>query len=557
MLLGSPDLSILSILFGVLGGLALFLYGMQEMSAGLKAAAGEGLTQLLERVTTNRFTAALTGATVTALIQSSSVTTVLVVGFVSAGLMSLQQSVGVIMGANVGTTVTAQIVAFKVTSFAWVMVMGGFLLTTVSHRDRFRDYGTMLLGLGLLFLGLDQMSHATDPLRTYDPFIEMMHWTEQPLIGICIGALFTAIVQSSSATTGIIVLLASQGFLSLEGGIALALGANVGTCFTATLAAIGKPVEAVRAAVVHVIFNAVGALLWLAFIPQLADAARTISPIAADLEGTARLAAETPRQVANANMIFNVANTCILIWFTGPIAMLATKLVPQRKKSAHCRHPPTMLEPVYLQTPSLALDRVSLEMEHLGNAVAKMLDATPYAIVAGTRADLKHLTEMDDEVDERYLAVIDYLRRIGREELTSEESTRLGALLRVANYLENTGDLVESQLVSLGMQRLDRNLRFSDQTLDLLRPLQQQVTQMLVLAVRAVAEHDKELARQVIAEKDHVYQMADELVDHLGTRLMVDAPNRSLIFSVESEMVSQIRRVFYNSRRIAKLSLNS
>ena len=553
MLYAEAEFSALSTMAGVFGGLALFLYGMQEMSAGLKAAAGDGMKRLLNQLTTNRFTAAGTGAAVTALIQSSSVTTVLVVGFVSAGLMSLQQSVGVIMGANVGTTVTAQIVAFKVTSFSWVMVSVGFLLTALSRRDQFRDYGTMLLGLGLLFLGMDQMSHATEPLRSYEPFIELMRKTEQPLVGVILGAAFTALVQSSSATTGIIVLLASQGFLTLEGGIALALGANIGTCFTAALAAIGKPVDAARAAAVHIIFNVVGTCLWIGFIPQLAEVAIWLSPVAESVDGIAKLGAETPRQVANANTIFNLANTLILIWFVGPIAHLATKLVPNVKNGGKSPWEPKFLDPVFLQTPSLALDRVSLEMETLGKCVARMLDATPFAVVAGTRQDLERLTAMDDDVDRLYLSIVDYLRLIGREELTTEESTRLGALLRVANYLENTGDLVESRLVSLGIQRANQNLQFSDRTLELMRPLQQEITEMMKLAVQAVVENDRSIAMKVINEKDRVHAMADSLTVHLGNRLLVNAPNRSHIFGLESEFVSHLRRVFYNSRRIAKL----
>ncbi len=293
MLLAAAELDLVGLTIGLCGGLALFLYGMHELSDGLQAAAGERMKALLGKVTSNRFVAALTGAIVTAVIQSSSVTTVLVVGFVSAGLMSLTQSVGVIMGANVGTTITAQLVAFQVTQLAWLMVAVGFALASLSRRDQFRHSGTMLLGLGLLFLGLDQMSSATSPLQTYPLFLQLLRTLNHPVSGILIGAVFTALVQSSSATTGVVVMLASQGFLSLEAGIALAIGANIGTCVTAVVAAIGKPVDAVRVAVVHVLFNVLGALLWVGFIDQLADLARQISPAAVELQGIQRAAAET------------------------------------------------------------------------------------------------------------------------------------------------------------------------------------------------------------------------------------------------------------------------
>ncbi|NNL99110.1 MAG: Na/Pi cotransporter family protein, partial [Gammaproteobacteria bacterium] len=263
---------------GLLGGLALFLFGMEQMSDGLKAAAGNSMKTLLGRLTRNRVTAALTGATVTALIQSSSVTTVLVVGFVSAGLMTLPQSIGVIMGANVGTTVTAQIVAFKVEEAALLIIAVGFAMLFLSNNDRVKQYGNIIMGLGMVFFGMSTMSEAMEPLRTYQPFIDLMAKMENPLLGILAAAVFTAMVQSSSATTGIVIAMASQGLITLAAGIALIFGSNIGTCVTALLAAFGKSTEAVRVACVHVLFNVAGVLLWVMFIPQLAGIVAAVSP---------------------------------------------------------------------------------------------------------------------------------------------------------------------------------------------------------------------------------------------------------------------------------------
>ncbi|MCU7810233.1 MAG: Na/Pi cotransporter family protein, partial [Candidatus Thiodiazotropha sp. (ex Notomyrtea botanica)] len=288
------------------GGLALFLFGMEQMAGALKSVAGERMKLVLAKLTSNRFMGAITGAFVTAIIQSSSVTTVLVVGFISAGLMSMAQSVGVIMGANIGTTITAQIVAFKVTKYAMLMVAVGFSAWFFSKNEKIKHYGTMLMGLGLIFFGMSIMSDAMAPLRSYQPFLDLMVKMENPFIGILIAALFTALVQSSSATTGIVIVMASQGFITLPAGIALAFGANIGTCVTAMLAAIGKPREAIRAALVHVLFNVAGVLLWLAFIPNLAEVVMMISPVSSDLPEGARLAADTPRQIANAHTIFNL-----------------------------------------------------------------------------------------------------------------------------------------------------------------------------------------------------------------------------------------------------------
>ncbi len=312
------------------GGLALFLFGMRQMTESLKTVAGTGMKNLLARLTANRFTAALAGTIITAVIQSSSVTTVLVVGFVSAGLLNLSQSIGVILGANVGTTITAQIIAFKIYKYGLLMIAAGFFTEILARREYLRQWGTALMGLGLIFFGMELMSIGTNPLREWPPFIGMMQSIENPLLSVAIGAAFTAIVQSSSATTGIVIVLASQGLITLETGIGLILGSNIGTCITAFVSAVGRPREAMLAAWAHVIFNVTGVVLWVFLIPQLADLVRAISPVSEALQGVAGSEADTARQLANAHTIFNVANLLLFIGFTGPLSRLVTRIVPER-----------------------------------------------------------------------------------------------------------------------------------------------------------------------------------------------------------------------------------
>ena len=320
------------IIIGLAGGLALFLFGMRQMTDALKTVAGEGMKTLLSRLTSNRFSAAFAGAMITSIIQSSSVTTVLVVGFVSAGLMGLSQSIGVIIGANIGTTITAQIIAFKVTKYALLFIGVGFFVELGARREKVRQYGLMMMGLGLIFFGMSLMSEATTPLRSHEGFISWMQSMQNPLFAIATAALFTALVQSSSATTGLIIVLAGEGFISLNAGIALVMGANVGTCVTAMLSAIGKPREATRVAIAHVAFNLLGVALFVGLIPHLAELTRLLSPSFDDLSGAARLSAETPRQIANAHTLFNVGNAFVFIWFTGPLARLSRWLVPDKKE---------------------------------------------------------------------------------------------------------------------------------------------------------------------------------------------------------------------------------
>jgi phosphate:Na+ symporter len=265
------ELHLFNLFMGLFGGLALFLYGLELLSDALKSVAGGRMKDILGRLTTNRFTAVLSGAFVTAVVQSSTVTTVLVVGFVTANLMTLTQSVGIIMGANVGTTVTAQIIAFNVSQYSLLLVTAGFGVFFFGKRERVRKQGLALLGAGLVFFGMGVMAEAMMPLRTYQPFLDAMTRMEAPGIGILTGAIFSALIHSSAATTGVIIVLSSEGLLALPAGIALVLGANIGTCITALLAALGKPREAVRAATVHILFNVLGVLIWLRFIGELAD----------------------------------------------------------------------------------------------------------------------------------------------------------------------------------------------------------------------------------------------------------------------------------------------
>jgi phosphate:Na+ symporter len=537
------------ILIGLLGGLAVFLFGMHQMSEALKAAAGEGLKRGLAKLTTNRLSAAATGAAVTAVIQSSSVTTVLVVSFVSAGLMTLTQSVGVIMGANIGTTITAQIVAFKVTRYAWAMIAAGFGLSTLAKRKPLRHYGVMLFGLGLLFLGMDQMSVATTPLRSYDPFFTVLQRMDHPLVGLLVGALFTALVQSSSATTGIVIMLASQGFLSLEAGIALAIGANIGTCVTAVLSALGEPAEAVRAAVVHVLFNLIGAALWLFFIPELAAMARAVSPIAAGLDGTAKLAAETPREIANANTIFNIANTILLLGFSGPIARIATRLVPDRSVSEPRIIEPKYLDRVYLTTPLVALDRVRLELGHMGEQVVRMLDCARDSFLHQDRDDLVRASDIDRDVDELHRAVLRYIQEVGRAELTSAKTRELGQLIAIANYLESMGDLVARNLITQGLHLVDldkaQQIRIEGTTLEA-------VVESLRDVLRALEDDDRQLAHDVAARKPVIKRMANDELANLARMLRAGEIDLE-VFRITSDVVGQADRLFHDIRKMAEI----
>lgn len=535
------------------GGLALFLFGMEQMSDSLKAVAGDRMKNILARLTANRFMGAVTGAFVTAVIQSSSVTTVLVVGFISAGLMTFAQSIGVIMGANIGTTITAQIVAFKVTKAALLMIGVGFTMMFASKQEKIKHYGTMLMGLGMIFLGMTVMSEAMKPLRTYQPFLDLMVQMETPLIGILVSAAFTGLVQSSSATTGIVIVMASQGFISLPAGIALAFGANIGTCVTALLASIGKPREAVRAAAVHVLFNVGGVLLWFAFIPYLADFVTWFSPSHPELTGIDKLGAETPRQIANAHTIFNIANTLIFIGFTAHFARLVEKLVPDKPSElTGLEVRSKYLDDELLTTPSLALDRVRLELLHLGEKVEMMLGRIMPAIIRGDKAELTRIREMDDEVDILYAQIIEYLGKISKGSMTESQTEGFLGLMEAATALENIGDTIETNLVELGNQRISTGVTISQATIKVLTDFQELIQKAVLDAVQAVSQANEEVAKNVIKMKDEMSRLSDSAAVHQAERLVAAEPNRVPAYTIEVDIIEKQKRIYYFAKRMAK-----
>jgi phosphate:Na+ symporter len=522
------------------------------MSDGLKGAAGDTLKDVLARLTRNRFMGALTGAFVTAVLNSSSVTTVLVVGFISAGFMSLSQSIGVIMGANIGSTFTAQIIAFNVTQYALIMIAAGFYLLFAGRQEKSRYYGAMLMGLGLVFYGMGVMGDAMQPLRSYEPFIELMRRMENPLLGILVGAVFTGLVQSSAATTGIAIVMATGGLISLPAGIALAFGANIGTCVTALLAAIGKPVDARRAAAVHTLFNVAGVLVWVLFIPLLVDIVTAISPSAPELTGKARMAAEVPRQIANAHTIFNVANTLLFLGFTTTFARMVEKLVPDRPAEEKIIVKPRFLDNAVIEVPSLALERVRLEIGHMGEIINDMMTAVQKAWRQRDRAALDTVQKMDDKVDILHEAILEYMALIRRETLTERQSRDFQAVMGATVNLEGLADVVETELVVLGKRVIDDGLQPDETTRVLFLELADTVIAAVENVIRSIRDSDQQAAENVIAAKDDVRRLADHALAFQSERIGVtDARNLELI-RLEFEILDNLRRIYTLAKRIAK-----
>ena len=542
---------------GLFGGLALFLGGLQLLSEGMTKAAGQALKTVLAKLTTNRFTGALTGAFITGVLNSSTVTTLLVVGFISGGMMTLAQSVGVIMGSNIGSTVTAQLLAFDLAAYSLGPVAVGFFMLFSAKRDKVKYYGMMIMGIGLVFYGMGLMSGAMVPLRSYEPFLEILKGLEQPVLGILAGAAFTAVVQSSAATVGIAIAMASEGLLALPAGIALALGANIGTAVTTALMGIlsSKSTEGVRASVVHVVFNVLGVLLWLPFIWLLVDIAVWISPSYPELGGATRAAEEVPRQIANANTFFNVVNTALFIGFTGWFARLAERLVRERAVPEGIIIEPEFLDDASLSAPAVAMQRVRLELGRVGSITLGMLQDVRSAFEQRNVEKMASIARREDEVDILEAEILKYLGRIPKGLLTEDESLEFQGLLVAGDNLESLADVIETELVSLGHKAAEARTASGEETQRLLLELYATVLDSVECAIQAIRDNDQNAAESVMLLKDQVQVQSDRLLARKAERLSdVDEDYIELV-RVEMSFVDQMRRIYTLAKRIAKVVL--
>lgn len=545
-------------IFGLLiGGLALFLFGLELMTTGLKAIAGSRLQALLGTLTANRFRGILAGAGVTALLNSSTITTVLTVGFVSAGLMTLKQSIPMIMGANIGSTLTAQIIAFKLSALTPFMLALGFVMHAFAKRELIRLLGSILLGFGLLFLGIEVMGDSTRPLRTFQPFIDAMQNMRNPFLGIVIGAVFTAVVQSSAATLGIVIALASQGLIPLDAGIALVLGANVGTCGTALLAAIGKPPEALQVGIVHLLFNVLGVLFFAFIIPQFADFVRLVSPSASDLDGVARLAAETPRQVANAHTIFSCASTLVLIWFTRPIGWLAERLAPSRPlPEIEDPGQPRYLDDTLLDMPALGIQRVQLELVRLGSMVRDLVRSHTLVAVSGDAGAIASLTGGDKGVDRLASSILLYIGRLSESEHSEREGRQLIDLAQTVTSLEGINEVAAINFITASQRRLAQGIDIARLGNEVTARFAETVVDNLEAAVRVIGQPDPAISSAIVAAKPQIEEMAASARQSLIASLNLSRNEDVLSFRLASDLIEQFNEIARLSRAVAKSTRN-
>ncbi len=528
------------LIFGMVGGLGLFLYGMQLLSDGLQKVTGDRIQKVMEFLTTKPVMGIATGALITSIIQSSSATSVITIGLVNAGLLSLKQAVSVIAGANIGTTVTAQIVSFRLEQYALPAIGIGFIINFLSKRRSYKYFGQILLGFGILFLGLYTMSHAVKPLRNYAPFLSLLiNISHNPLLGIAVAAIFTAIIQSSSATTAIVIAMSIQGIIGIEAAIPLILGSNIGTCFTAGLASIGSSITGKRVALSHLLFNIGGVVLFLFFLNKFAYLVSFTS-------------SSIPRQIANAHTLFNVINAGILLPFLSLFVKLIVKILPGEE--IIIKKGPIYLNKDMLNTPSLALSQATKELVRMGEMVESMLNDVMMSFIQNDLNILKGVFLKEEVVNTLEKEITKYLVLISQRSLSPNQSKRLTDLMNIVNDIERVGDHAEN-LAELAEEKINEKLPFSEKALDELKFMFSKVQISLNKSVSALKNRDMASAREVALKEDEIDEIEKELRDNHINRLNkgICYPESGVVFL---DLISNLERIGDHANNISLMVID-
>ena len=491
----------------LIGGLGMFLYGMNVMGDGLQKAAGEKLKIIIGLLTKNRVMGVIVGAIVTATIQSSSATTVMTVGFVNAGLMTLKQAVGIIMGANIGTTVTAQLVSFDIEAYAPVTIGIGMVLWFASKKKNVKNFSEILIGFGILFVGMLFMKMAAEPVSKMKEVHELMlYLSKNPILGILAGFVITGTIQSSSAAIGILIVLASQGLLPITAALPVLYGDNIGTCVTSLLSTVGANRNARRAAVMHLSFNVIGTIIFMFVLSRpIVEVVKYIDPI------------NEARQIANAHTLFNVVNVIILLPFANYLVKLATKLVPITKEEEEDRIQTTkFLDERILETPSVALSNTVDEIIRMASRSTKSLNYAYDAIKTGDIEKTKKTYEYESVINTLQLDITNFLFLLTTKNLSDVERIKADVMFHIVNDIERVGDHAEN-LAEIAELMKEKKIVFSKEAQDELDLIFKNASTNFYDSITAIKTSDKELA-EVIRKREKEIDMLEKKAknSHMG-----------------------------------------
>lgn len=490
-------------LLGLLGGLALFLYGMQMMSAGLEDAAGNRMKQILERLTANRFLGVAVGAGITAVIQSSSATTVMVVGFVNSGMMTLKQAVWIIMGANIGTTITGQLIALDVGALAPLFAFVGVVFIVFVKKVVFHHYGQIIAGLGILFIGMEMMSSAMMPLRDSAAFVDLVSNFSNPFIGILAGAVFTALIQSSSASVGILQALAVSGVIGLPTAVYVLFGQNIGTCITAVLASIGTSRNAKRTTVIHLMFNIIGTALFTAVCMATPLTAFMVS-----------LTPDNPAaQIANMHTLFNIVTTLLLLPFGTYLAELATKILPDRGTEdidmmhlAYIR-PMESSKDHQIGSSAIVIGSVRRELGRMASMAADNVSRSFQAVIDGTPDSLPQVEETEEYIDFLNKEISKYISHSIAFEANEKDSALISAFFKISGNLERIGDHAVN-ICEYTKRMQEKRIAFSEQAKSEISQMQSVCASSMKLLLSM-----EELTVSSLSEVAALEQKIDDMTD--------------------------------------------
>ena len=484
---------ILEIAISLLGGLGLFLYGMNLMAEGLQKSAGDKLKKIVEKLTSNTVMGVLVGTVVTAIIQSSSAATVMVVGFVNAGIMSLSQAIGVIMGANIGTTVTAQLVSFKLEAIAPVALGIGIILYLFSKKEKTKELATILLGFGILFTGMEFMKDAVKPLAEYEGFRRaLIYFGEHQFLGIIAGFAITGIIQSSSASMGMLIALASQGLIPLSSALPILYGDNIGTCVTSLLSSIGASRNAKRAATMHLTFNVIGTLIFVLILNY------PISALVKWLDPT-----DAARQIANAHTIFNVVNVLILLPFAKYIVKIVLKIMPITEEESEVTAATKYLDERIIQTPSIALGNTVKEVSRMGQKANKALEYSMNSLINKSMTDVEKTVKYEEHVNLLQKEILNYLLKLSKSPLNDEERNKVDLLFNTVNDIERVSDHAEN-ISELSRLAIEKDLQFSDTALEEMNNIYSKAKENFNIALKGLESYDKSIISKVYEIEDEV-----------------------------------------------------
>lgn len=477
----------MNIAISLIGGLGMFLYGMNVMGDGLQKAAGEKLKKIIEMLTTNKIMGVLVGTLVTAIIQSSSAITVMTIGFVNAGIMSLQQAVGVIMGANVGTTVTAQLVSFNIEKYAPIAIGIGMAFWFFTKKKNVKNISEILIGFGILFVGMNFMKAAAAPVSEMPQVHDaMLYLSKNPVLGILAGFVITGTIQSSSASIGILIVLASQGLLPITAALPVLYGDNIGTCVTSLLSTVGASRNARRAAIMHLCFNVIGTLLFIIVL------SKPIVALVTSIDPT-----NVPRQIANAHTLFNVVNVIVLLPFSSYLVKLATKLVPYTEdEDLENIHTTKFLDERILETPSIALSNTVDEVIRMASRSTRALDSAYDAVKTFSHEKREKTFEYEKIINTLQLDITNFLFALSNRNLSDLERIKADVLFHIVNDIERVGDHADN-IAEISQFMEDKKVKFTDDATKELDTLFELASKNFYDSITALKTSDFELAATI------------------------------------------------------------